>query len=90
MSLSDPLEIAAFVAEAFERLGVRYILGGSLASAAMGEPRATLDIDLVADLAASTLGPWLAALGPEFLSITDGRARKSLGGVRSRSSTCRR
>ena len=33
MSLSDPLEIAAFVAEAFERLGVRYILGGSLASA---------------------------------------------------------
>ncbi len=66
MSLSDPLELAAFVAEAFERLGVRYILGGSLASAAMGEPRATLDIDLVADLTASTLGPWLAALGPDF------------------------
>jgi hypothetical protein len=62
----DPLAIAGRVAAAFERLGVRYLLGGSLASTAMGEPRATLDVDMVADLGPETVVLWIALLGAEF------------------------
>jgi hypothetical protein len=62
----DPLELAARVAEALERVGVRYLLGGSLASTALGEPRATLDVDFVADLQPEIVEPWLAVLGPDF------------------------
>jgi hypothetical protein len=39
------------VARALERIGVRYYVTGSLASAFYGEPRATNDADLVAELA---------------------------------------
>lgn len=66
MTELDPLAIAGRVTAAFERLGVRYLLGGSLASTAMGEPRATLDVDLVADLSPATVMPWIEALGAEF------------------------
>lgn len=66
MNEFDPLAVALMVTAAFERLGVRYVLGGSLASTAMGEPRATLDVDLVADLQASTVADWIAELGPDF------------------------
>lgn len=66
MNDPDPLTIAASIAASFERLGVRYLLGGSLASTAMGEPRATLDVGLVADLQRETIGPWLAALGADY------------------------
>jgi hypothetical protein len=38
------------VVEAFEGLGIRYQIGGSVASSAYGIARATLDVDLVADL----------------------------------------
>jgi hypothetical protein len=68
VSEPDPLELAALVAVSLEGLGVRYLLGGSLASTALGEPRATLDVDIVADLNAATVGPWLDALGPQFSS----------------------
>lgn len=66
MSDPDPVELAAWVAEALERSGVRYLLGGSLASTAMGEPRATIDVDFVADLGSETVEPWLRALGNDF------------------------
>jgi hypothetical protein len=38
------------IADAFDALGVTWAIGGSLASAAHGEPRATNDIDIVATL----------------------------------------
>jgi hypothetical protein len=63
----DPLELAIWVARVLERLGVRYILGGSLASTALGEPRSTMDVDLVVDLQPETLEPWLEALGDAFV-----------------------
>ena len=63
----DPVELAALIAEAFEQLGVRYLLGGSLASTALGEPRATLDVDMVADLDAENVVAWLVALGDDFV-----------------------
>ena len=66
MNAPNPVEIAAEVAAALEARGVRYILGGSLASTALGEPRATLDVDLVADLSPDDVAPWLDALGTDF------------------------
>lgn len=52
--------------DAFETLGVAWAIGGSLASAAYGEPRATNDIDVIArldDAGARRLG---TLLGDEF------------------------
>lgn len=62
----DVLDVAFLVAEALERTGVGYFLGGSLASSFQGEPRATNDIDLVVDLAEPQVAPLAAALGPDF------------------------
>ena len=50
MNSSPPLEALLPVIEAFNRLGVPYYLGGSLASSLYGVARTTLDADLVADL----------------------------------------
>ncbi|NOZ50823.1 MAG: hypothetical protein GXP37_12380, partial [Chloroflexi bacterium] len=47
---SEPIAVTLLVIEALEALDVPYFVGGSLASALHGEPRATLDSDLVADL----------------------------------------
>lgn len=43
-------DLIKFVCRLFERLGVRYLITGSQATIAYGEPRFTNDIDVVADL----------------------------------------
>jgi hypothetical protein len=48
--LVGELEIALDVGRQFDTLGVVWLVGGSLASSILGEPRATADVDLVADL----------------------------------------
>lgn len=50
MKLPDIIEVVVKVTRAFEKLGIGYQVGGSLASSAFGVPRATLDVDLVADI----------------------------------------
>lgn len=58
----------------FQSLGVRFLIGGSLASSAYGEPRPTADVDLLADLRLDTIDPLSAELRPEFyLDPTDAR-----------------
>jgi len=61
-----PLEVALAVARAFEKVGVDYFLGGSMASSVQGQPRLTNDLDFVALLRAAHIGPIKAALGPDF------------------------
>jgi len=46
MNEPDPLKLASLIAKTLERCKIRYLLGGSLASTALGEPRATLDVDM--------------------------------------------
>ncbi len=46
----EPIEITFLVIDVLEKLGIRYLLGGSLASAIYGEPRATRDADILADI----------------------------------------
>ncbi len=47
---SEPIAATLLVIDALERLGVPYLIGGSLASAVHGVARATLDADVVTDL----------------------------------------
>lgn len=64
--LPDPLRVALRMAQLFESLEIRYLVGGALASALLGEPRATEDIDLLADIAPDQTDALNAALGAEF------------------------
>lgn len=54
------------VADAFEALGVRYRVGGSVASSALGVARTTLDVDLVADLRAAHVEPLVERLYADY------------------------
>jgi hypothetical protein len=67
----NPHEIELFAAlrrvvAAFEQLGVAYYVGGSVASGVLGEPRQTLDADLIAALLAGHAAPLAERLQGEF------------------------
>lgn len=62
----DPLAVAAVVAQAFEAVGVRYSIGGSIASSMSGEPRSTLDVDVVTELTAESVPLLLETIGDRF------------------------
>lgn len=53
--MSDLLTALVPVIQALEALGVRYYIAGSVASSAHGMARASLDVDLVADLEAGQI-----------------------------------
>ena len=50
----------------FELLGIRYYVGGSVASSYHGAMRSTMDVDLVAELQLTHVGPLLAMLGADY------------------------
>ncbi len=54
------------VVEAFSSLGILYEVGGSLASSAYGMARATMDIDIAADLELDHVKPLVEMLAPSF------------------------
>lgn len=64
--LSEPLLVVARIAAALEALSVPYFVGGSLASSVYGIPRATQDVDLVAELSLEHASPPAVALAGEF------------------------
>ena len=64
--LTEPIEVTMLVIDALEGLGVRYAIGGSLASAVHGVVRATMDADLVADLHMEDVEPLAGTLGEAF------------------------
>jgi hypothetical protein len=63
---SEIYQVTRTVATAFDAAGIRYFVGGSVASALYGEPRSTRDIDLVAAILPRQVEPFIAALGPGF------------------------
>ena len=63
---SSPVAVARHVADALESCGVRYVIGGSLASSISGEPRSTLDVDIVVEMSEADVPRVVAALTPEF------------------------
>ena len=64
--LAEPIEVTMLVIDALEGLGVRYAIGGSLASAVHGVVRATMDADMVADLHMEDVEPLAETLGEAF------------------------
>jgi hypothetical protein len=54
------------VLELFDRLGLRYHIGGSFASAIHGVPRQTMDADLVVELDSESVVELVEGLGDEF------------------------
>ena len=81
MILAEPLSVVAQVADAFNKLGVRYLVGGSLASSVYGIPRATQDVDLVADLPMTAVEEFCSMLKDSFYvdgdMIRDAIARRA-------------
>ncbi|MEE8411641.1 MAG: hypothetical protein V3S47_04000 [Acidobacteriota bacterium] len=66
MTPPDPVALALILARILEQLGVRYCIGGSVASSVYGEVRTTLDVDVVADLHTEDVDAFVAALGSDF------------------------
>lgn len=62
----EPFQVALSVAGVLERCGLPYVVGGSLASSMSGEPRSTLDVDLVVAMTQADVEPLLSALGQAF------------------------
>ena len=63
---NEPVEVTLKVTGVFEKLGVPYLIGGSLASALYGMVRTTQDSDIVAEMLLEHLQPFVAALRDEF------------------------
>ena len=61
----------------FERHGIGYYIGGSLAGSLYGRPRATLDADLVADIELKHVAPLVEALKSEYY-IDAGMIREAI------------
>jgi hypothetical protein len=80
---TDPLRVAGLVGAILDSLSIAYSIGGSLAGSFAGEPRATLDIDMVIDLDDSRVTALVKALEGEFY-IDEQALRRA---VQDRSST---
>lgn len=61
-----PLELAADVARRLDRLGIPYVIGGSLASALVGEPRSTADVDVAVEMSAAMIEPLVEDVSGDF------------------------
>ena len=82
MTSPDPVALALIIARIFERLGVRYCIGGSVASSVYGEVRTTFDVDVVADLGPDDVDVLVAAVESDFHVVVEAVDRA----VRDRSS----
>ena len=58
-----------------QRCGLRYSVGGSLASTLQGEPRSTLDVDVLVELPADRVDALVRDLGADFFVDHDSVAR---------------
>ncbi len=68
---SEPLAIAVRVAKELERLGIAYLLGGSLASMLHGEPRASVDVDFAVLRTPDQAQRLASALEGDFYVLAD-------------------
>lgn len=80
--MDDSFRAALTAATALETLGIRWFLGGSLASSIHGIPRATFDADLIADVRSQHVRPLLQLLGDAWYA-DEGAIREA---IQSRSS----
>ena len=69
--LGETTRVTLLVTQVLEQLGISYVVGGSLASSLHGVMRATLDVDIVADMHLHHIPALVAALEPEFYADGD-------------------
>lgn len=69
--MEDAIWLAVKLGRILEELGIPYLVGGSVASSLLGEPRATLDLDLVVDVSASQIEALVDTLTTEFYISID-------------------
>lgn len=62
----DPIAVALSLARALDALGIVHTVGGSIASSIAGEPRSTVDIDIVAALRESDVPALQSALSADY------------------------
>jgi len=79
----DPIAVALVVTRALETLGIVHTIGGSIASSIAGEPRSTIDIDIVAAIGESDVPALLSQLSADFYANEEALLRAA----RERSST---
>jgi hypothetical protein len=81
MKHPDIIDAIRPLVKAFERLGILYYIGGSIASSAYGVARATLDVDMVSELKSEHVHPLAEMLKSEYYideeMILDAVKRKS-------------
>jgi len=66
MKKIDIIEALSKVIECFDRLGITYYIGGSLASSAYGTARATMDVDLVSNVKMSQVDDLVQSLEADY------------------------
>ena len=71
-------ELLALVVETFTRLGVPYLVTGSVASMAYGEPRLTNDIDVVAGVREEHIPGLLAAFPADSFYLSTEAIREAI------------
>lgn len=69
--MNDVVEALVPVVEALEELGVRYRVGGSVASSALGVPRSTLDVDIACELGLAHVARFVARLRERYYVDAD-------------------
>jgi hypothetical protein len=63
---NEPVEVTLKVTGVLEKLGVPYLIGGSLASTLYGMIRTTQDSDVITEMRAEHIRPFVLALQDEF------------------------
>ena len=63
---NEPVEVTLKVTDVLEKLGIPYLIGGSLASTLYGMVRTTQDSDVIAEMRLEHRQPFVAALQDEF------------------------
>src|SRR5215207_46976 len=64
--VNEPIEVTLKVTNVFEKLGVPYLIGGSLASTLYGMVRTTQDSDIIAQMRSEHVGPFVSSVQNEF------------------------
>jgi len=64
--LGEPILVVTRIVATLDELAIPYVVGGSLASSVYGIPRATQDVDLVADIKLEQVEAFTASLMAEF------------------------
>lgn len=69
------LELAVSVSLLLDEVGMRYVIGGSVASSLVGEPRSTVDIDIAVEMEPGNLDLLLDRVRPTFYVPENDAAR---------------